>query len=159
MINTKVSSKIAFVFSGLYGLVFFIFSVYKGIILYFVQEAMEDTFVGGETSSISITLWFVISGILAFATFLFFYFTKVKDLKSQKILLTGTTISWIFISIFQLFLFKKYYYFSLITIILILICYLAIRNLKLEILKDLNQKGLSEKEIHLLQLLAGIKKK
>lgn len=63
---------------------------------------MEDTFVGGETSSISITLWFVISGILAFATILFFYFTKVKDL---------------------------------------------------------NQKGLSEKEIHLLQLLAGIKKK
>ena len=159
MINTKVSSKIAFVFSGLYSLVFFIFSVYKGIILYFVQEAMEDTFVGGETSSISITLWFVISGILAFATILFFYFTKVKDLKSQKIILTGTTISWILISVFQLFLFKKYFYFSLVTVILILICYLAIRNLKLEILKDLNQKGLSEKEIHLLQLLAGIKKK
>ena len=159
MINTKVSSKIAFVFSGLYSLIFFIFAVYKGIILYFVQKAMEDTFVGGETSSISITLWFVISGILAFATILFFYFTKVKDLKSQKILLTGTTISWIFISILQLFLFKKYFYFLLFTIILILICYLAIRNLKIEILKDLNQKGLSEKEIHLLQLLAGIKKK
>ena len=120
---------------------------------------MEDTFVGGETSSISITLWFIISAILAFASILFFYFIKIKDLKSQKIILTGITISWIFISIFQIFLFKNYFYLSLLTIIPIITCFLAIKTLKSKIIKQLNEKGLSEKEIHLLQLIAGIKKK
>ena len=120
---------------------------------------MEDTFVGGEASDISISLWFTISGILAFSSILFFYFTKIKDLKSQKVILTGTTLSWIFISVFQIILFKSYFYLSLLTIIPIITCYLAIKTLKIEIIKQLNKKGLSEKEIHLLQLLAEIKKK
>ena len=119
---------------------------------------MEDTFIGGEVSDISISLWFTISGILAFSSILFFYFTKIKDLKSQKVILTGITLSWIFISIFQIILFKNYFYLSLLTIIPIITCYLAIKTLKIEIIKQLNKKGLSEKEIHLLQLLAGIKK-
>jgi hypothetical protein len=45
---------------------------------------MEDTFVGGETSDISITLWFLIAGVMTFTTFIFFNFLKIKDLKSQK---------------------------------------------------------------------------
>jgi len=155
----KISSKTAFIVSGTYTLLFLVFAVYKGFILYFVQKAMEDTFVGGETSNISITLWFIISGILAFASILFFYFINIKDLKSQKIILTGITISWIFISIFQIFLFKNYFYLSLFAIIPIITCYLAIKTLKAKIIKQLNEKGLSKKEIHLLQLLAGIKKK
>ena len=159
ILNLKVSSKAAFIISGSYTLVFLIFAIYKGIILYFVQKAMEDTFVGGETSDISILLWFIISGILAFSSILFFYFTKIKDLKSQKVILNGVTISWIFIGLIQIFLFKNYFYLSLFTIIPILSCYLAIKTLKIEIIKQLNKKGLSDKEIHLLQLLAGIKKK
>ena len=35
---------------------------------------------------------------------------------------------------------------------------IAIKNLKYMIIKKLNEKGLTDKEIHLLQLLAGIKK-
>ena len=155
----KISSKTAFIISGLYTLVFLLFAIYKGFILYFIQKTMEDTFVGGEASDISITLWFLISGILAFSSILFFYFTKIKDLKSQKVILTGITLSWIFISIFQIILFKNYFYLSLLTIIPIITCYLAIKTIKIEIIKQLNKKGLSEKEIHLLQLLAGIKKK
>ena len=155
----KISSKTAFIISGLYTLVFLLFAIYKGFILYFVQKAMEDTFVGGEASDISITLWFLISGILAFSSILFFYFIKIRDLKSQKVILTGVTLSWIFISIFQIILFKNYFYLSLLTIIPIITCYLAIKTIKIEIIKQLHKKGLSEKEIHLLQLLAGIKKK
>ena len=120
---------------------------------------MEDTFVGGETSDISITLWFVISCILAFLSILFFYLIKIKDLKSQKVVLSGMTILWILISIFQIFLFKKFFYLALLTIIPISASYLAVKTLKVEIIKQLNKKSLSEKEIHLLQLLAGIKKK
>ena len=120
---------------------------------------MEDTFIGGNASDISITLWFIISGILAFISILFFYFVKIRDLKSQRIILSGVTVSWIFISIFQIIMFKNYFYLSLLNIIPIIVCYKAIKNLNIEIIKKLNKKGLTEKEIHLLQLLAGIKKK
>ena len=50
---------------------------------------MEDTFVGGETSDISIFLWFVVGVLLLFCSFLFFYLTRIKDLRSQKTLLNG----------------------------------------------------------------------
>ena len=159
MYKIRISSKLAFIVSGIYSLIFTFYSIYKSIILYFVNKAMEDTFVGGETSDISITLWISISGIMLFITFLFFFFLRIKDLKSQKTILSGISISWFFISIFQLFLFKNFFYLSALTLIPISICYFAIKNLKIEILKKLNQKGLSEKEIHLLQMLAGINKK
>ena len=159
MIKKKISSKIAFAVSGIYSLFFTIFAIYKGIILYFVNLALEDTFVGGETSDISITLWFLISGIMFFTTFLFFFFIKIKDLKSQKVILSGVTISWFFIFILQIIIFKKFFYFSIFTLIPLIVCFIAIKNLKHEIRKHLQKKGLSKKEIHLLQLLAGIKKK
>ena len=38
---------------------------------------MEDTFVGGETSDISIFLWFIV-GVLLLLPFLFFYFIKIQ---------------------------------------------------------------------------------
>lgn len=119
---------------------------------------MEDTFVGGETSDTSIYLWFVVGILLLFCACLFFYFTKIKDLKSQKTLLNGIIAFWIMISIFQIIFFKSYFYLSLINLIPVMTNYLAIKNLKNLIIKKLNQKGLSDKEINLLQLLAGIKK-
>ena len=78
MLKLKISSKIAFIVSGLYSSLFIFFSLYKAIILLFIQSALEDTFIGGETSDTSITLWFVIAGIMSFTTFIFFYFLKVK---------------------------------------------------------------------------------
>lgn len=39
-----------------------------------------------------------------------------------------------------------------------MINFLAIKNLKNLIIKKLNEKGLTDKEIHLLQMLAGVKK-
>ena len=158
MLKFEISPKLAFVISGVYNLIFLAFAVYKGIILYLIKIAMEDTFVGGNTSDISITLWFLISSILALTSFLFFYFIKIKDLKSQKIILSGITILWLFFSILQLFLFKDYFYLAIFTTIQIISCYLEHKNLKNKIIKNLKDKGLSEKEIYLLQLLAGIKK-
>ena len=158
MIKKKINSKIAFFVSGSYSLIFTIFTIYKGVILYFVNKALEDTFIGGETSDISITLWFTISSIMFFTTFLFFYFTKIKDLNSQRIILSGVSISWVIICIFQIILFKSFFFFSLFTLIPLITCYMATRNLKKEIRKKLLKTGLSKKEIHLLQLLAGVKK-
>ena len=119
---------------------------------------MEDTFVGRATSDISIFLWLVVGVLLLFCSFLFFYFTKIKDLKSQKTLLNGISAFWILISIIQIIFFKSYFLLSLINLIPIVINHLAIKNIKNLIKKKLNEKGLTDKEIHLLQILAGIKK-
>ena len=118
---------------------------------------MEDTFVGGNTSDVSIILWFVIAGILSLITFMFLFFLKIKDLKSQKIILYSVTIFWIIVSFSLVLISKLTFYPYLITILTSLFCFLAIKNLKIEIITELNKKGLTEKEIYLLQKLAGIK--
>ena len=159
MLKLVISSKIAFIISGLYSSIFIFFSLYKAVVLLFVKSAMEDTFIGGETSDISITLWFLIAGVMTFTTFIFFYFLKIKDLKSQKIIITGTSIAWLFVCMIQLILFYEYFFLAIFTLIPLLVNYLSIKTLKNEITKELNKKGLSEKEIHLLQMLAGIKEK
>jgi len=158
MARMKITSKLALIISGSYSLIFVSFCFYKGIVLYFVNKAMEDTFVGGETSDISIFLWFIVGTLLLIFSLLFFYFTKIKDLKSQKTLLNGISAFWIVISIIQIIFFKSYFYLSLINLIPVVINLIAIKNLKNLILKKLNEKGLTDKEIHLLQMLAGIKK-
>ena len=56
MTKMKISAKVALITSGFYSLIFVSFCFYKGIVLYFINKAMEDTFVGGETSDISIFL-------------------------------------------------------------------------------------------------------
>ena len=158
MLRMKITSKMALLISGSYSLIFVSFCFYKGIILYFVNKAMEDTFVGGETSDISIFFWFIVGTLLLFFSFLCFYFTKIKDLKSQKTLLNSINVFWIVISGIQIIFFQLYFYLSLINLIPVVINLIAIRKLKNLIIKKLNEKGLSDKEIHLLQLLAGIKK-
>ena len=85
MTKMKITSRLALIVSGFYSLIFVSFCFYKGTILYFVNKAMEDTFVGGKTSDTSIYLWFVVGILLLFCACLFFYFTKIKDLKSQKL--------------------------------------------------------------------------
>lgn len=120
---------------------------------------MEDTFVGGNASDISITLWFTISGIMAFMIFIFIYFIKIKDLKSQKILLIGFTIIWLIVSVSLVVISLQNFFFAIPTLISSIVCYLSALNLKREIIKELNKKGLSPTEIHLLQRLAGINKK
>ena len=158
MTKMKIMPRLALVVSGFYLLIFASFCFYKGIILYFVNKAMEDTFVGGETSDTSIYLWFVVGVLLLFCAFLFFYFIKIKDFKSQKTLLSGIIAFWTLISFIQLIFFKLYFYLILINLIPIVTNYLAIKNLKNLIIKKLNEKGLTDNEIHLLQMLAGIKK-
>ena len=91
----RVLPKFSFLFSALIAFSCSIYSAYKGIVLYFVQKAMEDTFVGGETSNLSIELWFIISGIMFFLTFIFIYLKKIGDLKSQKTILSGFIILWL----------------------------------------------------------------
>ncbi|WP_440914207.1 hypothetical protein [Candidatus Pelagibacter sp.] len=155
----KITTKSILLTSALTSLAFLIYTFYKGIILYFVNEALEDTFVGGSTSNISIILWFIISGILMLITSMFLFFLKIKDLKSQKIIVIGLIFFWFTVSFFSIFVAFSNLWITLLTSSIGIISFLASKNLKKEIIAELNKKGLTEKEIYLLQKLAGISKK
>ena len=155
----KITTKSILLISALNSSAFLIYTLYKGIILYFVNEALEDTFVGGSTSNISIILWFIISGILMLITSMFLFFLKIKDLKSQKIIVIGLIFFWFTVSFFSIFVAFSNLWITLITSSIGIISFLASKNLKKEIIAELNKKGLTEKEIYLLQKLAGISKK
>ena len=155
----KITTKSILLISALTTSAFLIYALYKGIILYFVNEALEDTFVGGSTSNISIILWFIISGILMLITSMFLFFLKIKDLKSQKIIVIGLIFFWFTVSFFSIFVTFSNLWITLLTSSIGVISFLASKNLKKEIIAELNKKGLTEKEIYLLQKLAGISKK
>ena len=89
----------------------------------------------------------------------FVYFVKIKDLKSLAIILKGISFFWVFFTIFNLYLFPETLYLTLFVFMPLIINFYGLKNVKKEIILQLNKKGLSDKEIHLLQLLAGIKKK
>ena len=127
--------------------------------VYFVQKTMDDTFVGGSSSDITVTLWFAISGVMGLSMFLFFQFTKIKDLNSQRTIQRGIFIGWASISIAMIVFIPSYIYFIILTIIASIVSLLSSITLKYKIAEELKNKKetLSEKEIYLLQKLAGVK--
>ena len=159
MKKINISSKTSFVISIITSIIFVVYFAYKGFIVYFIQKAMDDTFVGGSTTDITITLWFGISLSMALSMFLFFQFIKIKDLNSQRTIQKGIFIGWAVIAIAMIVFVPNYIYLILITILSSIISLLSSITLKDIIAKDLIEKKetLSEKEIYLLQKLAGVK--
>ena len=158
MKKIKVSSKISFVMSSMTSMIFVLFFSYKGFMVYFIQKAMDDTFIGGSTSDITVTLWFTVAGTMALSMLLFFQFIKIKDLKSQRTIQKGIFIGWASICIALIFFIPSYIYFIILTAIASTVSLLSSITLKEEIIEELNKKEiLSEKEIYLLQRLAGVK--
>ena len=155
----KITTKLILLISASTSLSFLIYTLYKGVILYFVNKALDNTFVGGNTSDISITLWFIISAILMLLTLMFLLFLKIRDLKSQKIIVISLTFFWIAISFCSIFITFSNLWITLLTLLIGVISFLGIKNLKKEIIANLNKNGLTENEIYLLQKLAGISKK
>ena len=127
--------------------------------VYFVQKAIDDTFVGGSASDITITLWFGISLSMALSMFLFFQFLKIKDLNSQRIIQKGIFMGWTITAITMTIFVPSYIYLILIAVLSSIVSLLSSIALKDIIAKDLIDKKetLSEKEIYLLQKLAGVK--
>ena len=159
MNKIKVSSKLSFIFSILTSIIFVIYFAYKGLMVYFVQKTMDNTFVGGSTLDITITLWFGISITMALSTLLFFQFTKIKDLNSQRIIQKGIFVGWLIITITMIAFTPSYIYFILITLIASMLSIFSSITLKVKIEENLKSKKetLTEKEIYLLQKLAGVK--
>ena len=115
---------------------------------------MDDTFVGGEVSNISIGLWLFISGIMFFLAFLFIYLRKLRDLKSQKTINSAFIILWFITFVIILFFLPKMKYFSLIPFSLMVIYIISYSNVKKQIIFNKRNKHLSKNEIELLQRLA-----
>ena len=159
MKKISVTSKASFIISIITSIIFILYFAYKGFMVYFIQKTMDDTFVGGNTSDITITLWFGISLSMALSMFLFFQFIKIKDLNSQRTIQKGIFIGWTIIAIAMIVFVPSYIYLILITILSSIISLLSSITLKDMIAKDLIEKKetLSEKEIYLLQKLAGVK--
>ena len=159
MKKISVASKTSFTISIITSIIFVLYFAYKGSMVYFIQKTMDDTFVGGSASDITITLWFGISLSMALSMFLFFQFIKIKDLNSQRTIQKGIFIGWSIIAITMIIFVPSYIYLISITIFSSIVSFLSSVTLKDIIAKDLIEKKetLSEKEIYLLQKLAGIK--
>ena len=108
MKKINVPSKLSFIISSVTSIIFVIYFAYKGFKVYFVQKAMDDTFIGGSSSDITITLWFAISGVMALSMFLFFQFTKIKDLNSERTIQKGIFFGWTAITIAMLIFIPSY---------------------------------------------------
>ena len=159
MNRINIPSKLSFIISSIVSIIFVTYFAYKGFMVYFIQKAMDDTFVGGSSSDITVTLWFAISGVMALSMVLFFQFTKIKDLNSQRTIQKGIFIGWAIIAIAMIIFIPSYIYFILLTIIASLVSLLSSIALKHKITGELQNKKetLTEKEIYLLQKLAGVK--
>ena len=159
MNKLKVSSKLAFIISIITSLIFVIYFAYKGLMVYFVQKEMDNTFVGGYTSDITVTLWFGISISMSLSMLLFFQFTKIKDLNSQRTIQKGIFVGWSIIAFLMIVFTPSYIYLILITIISSISSLMSSITLKTKIAEDLKSKKetLTKKEIYLLQKLAGVK--
>ena len=147
MRNLKISSKIAFIISALATITLSIFFIYKGFIAYVIQKELY----GGGIDSLVASRW-GLAGMLIFLTFLFLFFIRIKDLKSQKTILTGIFIGWISICIVLIIVTPNSYYFIALTGIASLINLISSRGLVKKIHNEKHQ--LTEKEIYLLQQLA-----
>jgi hypothetical protein len=159
MNRINIPSKLSFIISSIVSIIFVTYFAYKGFMVYFIQKAMDDTFVGGSSSDITVTLWFAISGVMALSMVLFFQFTKIKDLNSQRTIQKGIFIGWAVIAIAMIIFIPSYIYFILLTIIASTVSLLSSITLKHKITEELQNKKetLTEKEIYLLQKLAGVK--
>ena len=159
MKKINIPSKLSFIISSITSIIFVTYFAYKGFMVYFVQKAMDDTFIGGSSSDIMVTLWFAISGVMGLSMFLFFQFTKIKDLNSQRTIQKGIFIGWTSIAISMIIFIPSYIYFIILTVIASIVSLLSSISLKYKIAEELKNRKetLSEKEIYLLQKLAGVK--
>ena len=130
MRKINISSRTSFIVSIITSIIFVLYFAYKGFVVYFVQKAMDDTFVGGGASDITITLWFGISLSMALSMFLFFQFIKIKDLKSQRTIQKGIFIGWAIIAITMTIFVPSYKYLIIITILSSIVSFLSSVTLK-----------------------------
>jgi len=142
-----IPSKIAFIISAFVSIILSTYFIYKGFLAYIIQKELY----GGGIDALVASRW-GLAGMLIFLAFLFLFFTRIKDLKSQKTILTGIFTGWTSICIVLIIVTPGSYYFITLTGISALITLISSRVLVKKIQDEKHQ--LTEKEIYLLQQLA-----
>jgi len=137
MKKIRILSKLSFITSSITSMIFVGYFGYKGFMVYFVQKAMDDTFISGSSLDITVTLWFAISGVMALSMLLFFQFIKIKGLKSQSTILKGMFIKWAGICAALIVFIPSYIYFIILTALASIISLLSSITLKEEIIEQL----------------------
>ena len=142
-----IPSKISFIVSAIVSTILSIYFIYKGFLAYVIHKELY----GGGLDALVASRW-SLAGMLIFLTFLFLFFMRIKDLKSQKTILTGIFIGWTSICIVLIIVNPESYYFIALTGIASLITILSSMGLISKIHEEKHQ--LTEKEIYLLKQLA-----
>ena len=146
-IKINISPKITYIASAVTALIFVIYFAYKGTIAYLIHRELY----GGGIDPL-VALRFTLCGVMIFLIFLFIQFTKLKDLKSQKTIITGIFIGWSSIFIVTIILFPNLIHFIILTGVTALVGLITSLSLIGQIKEERNT--LSDKEIYLLQKLA-----
>ena len=147
----NISPKITFLLSILICIISFIFFTYKGLVAYLIHKELY----GGGIDALVASRWGLAFVTLVFA-FLFYLFWRIKDLKSKKTILKGCSLGWLLVSILIPILAPENIYIIIFPIIMMIISIISAYSLNREIKAE--KYKLTEKEIYLLQRLAGKKK-
>ena len=143
----KVLPKHAYLTSSVIILAFFFYFFYKASIAYLIHKELY-----GSGMDVLVSLRIALAGIMLLLLLLLFQFTRIKEFKSQKTIITGIFIGWSSLFIILLLINQELIYF-------IISCGLAsfVNLLSLFTLVDLikeERNTLTDKEIYLLQKLA-----
>ena len=139
--------KYSYFISILTSFVILIYFAYKGTIAYLIHKELY-----GGGVDIVIILRGMISLIMLFFIILQIQFLKIKDLKSQKIILSGIFVVWTAIFFSTIIISRSEIIFLTITFFTSFSTLLSLLSLREEIKEERN--SLTEKEIYLLQQLA-----
>jgi len=150
-VKINISPKITFLLSILICIISFIFFTYKGLVAYLIHKELY----GGGIDALVASRWGLAFVTLVFA-FLFYLFWRIKDLKSKKTILKGCSLGWLLVSILIPILAPENIYIIIFPIIMMIISIISAYSLNQEIKAE--KYKLTEKEIYLLQRLAGKKK-
>ena len=145
MLNIKF--KHSYLISILTSFVILCYFAYKGMIAYLIHKELY-----GGGVDVVITLRGIISMIMLFFIGLQIQFLKIKDLKSQKKILTGIFVVWTSIFFSTIIVSREEILFLMITFLTSVLMLLSLFSLREQIKEERNT--LTEKEIYLLQQLA-----
>ena len=143
----NIKFKYSYLISILTSFVILCYFAYKGIIAYLIHKELY-----GGGVDVVITLRGIISLIMLFFIGLQIQFLKIKDLKSQKKILTGIFVVWTSIFFSIIIVSIEEILFLIIIFLTSVLMLLSLFSLRKQIKEERNT--LTEKEIYLLQQLA-----
>ncbi len=146
-IKINIKPKVAYLTSTFTALVILLFFFYKAVVAYLIHRELY-----GGGLDILVLLRLSIAGIMFLLILLFFQFTKINDLKSQRTILRGIFIGWTSVFIALIIMKISSIYFIILAGITSLTILLTLFSLVDQIKEEKNT--LTDKEIYLLQKLS-----